>query len=122
MALITIDSSPLPNPTSYKVTLADLDSGNTRRTENGLLKRSRVRSNIYSIEVGWEGVTKAQLQSITDALSPEKFQVTFFDPTQSANTTISAYASDRSGELSSVIDEAKPEETYWNVSVSLVEY
>lgn len=122
MALITVDGVALSNPTSYKVTWSDLDSDNTKRTETGVLRRSRVRANVYKIDISWTAITKAQLKIITDALSPEKFSVMFFDPTQSITTTTDMYASDRTGALSRNMDESRPDQSYWDLTVSLIEF
>ena len=43
-AMITIGNTELPAPTDYTVTLQDLDSESTRRTEAGTLIRDRVRA------------------------------------------------------------------------------
>ena len=49
MALITIGSTDMPAPTKYSVTLQDIDSANTARTETGELVRDRVRADRKSV-------------------------------------------------------------------------
>ena len=47
MAMIRIDGVDLPAPIEYSVSLHDIDSENTRRTEAGTLKRYRARPGVY---------------------------------------------------------------------------
>lgn len=121
MALIKIGSTSLPDPVKYSVTLQDIDSENTRRTEAGTMTRDRVRAGVYKIQVAWK-VTKTQLKTITDAISPAQFSVTFFDPTTSTNPTKYMYSGDRTGKLILLKDPNNPGESLWELSTSLIEY
>src|SRR5690554_58142 len=114
MALITIGSTELPAPVEYSVSLQDIDSENTRRTEAGILTLDRVRAGVYKIQVAWK-VTKTQLKTITDAISPAKFSVTFFDPTTSTSPTKSMYCGDRDANL--VLNKVSPGDSRWELSV-----
>jgi hypothetical protein len=116
-AMITVGSTHLPNPIEYSVTLQDIDSENTKRTETGLLNRDRVRAGVYKIQATWL-VTKAQLSLITDALAPDQFSVTFFDPTTATKPTKSMYSGDRTGNLKYYDGN----NDLWELSVSLIEY
>ena len=117
MALITIGSTPLPDPVEYSVTLQDIDSENTRRTESGILTRDRVRAGVYKIQVAWK-VNKADLKKITDAVAPAKFSVTFFDPTTSSNPTKDMYVGDRTANLIHL----ESGQSLWELTLSLIEY
>ncbi len=119
MALIQINGVDMPPPVEYSVSLQDIDSENTRRTETGVLQRDRVRAGVYKIEVKWL-VTKTQLKTITDALKPAKFSVMFFDPTTSTNPTRSMYCGDRNADL--VLNKENPDKSLWELSTSLIEY
>lgn len=121
MAMISINGVDLPTPTEYSVALQDIDSDNTRRTEAGILTRDRVRAGVYKIEVAWK-ITKAQLKTITDAISPAKFSVTFFDPTTSSTSTKDMYCGDRGGKMMNCFNPAIPGENMWEFSTSLIEY
>lgn len=118
--MINIDGVDLPSPVEYSVSLQDIDSENTRRTETGVLQRDRVRAGVYKIQVKWR-VTKAQLKTITDALKPAKFSVTFFDPTTSTTPTRYMYCDDRNADLI-YYKEGSPDESLWELSTSLIEY
>jgi len=119
MAMIRIDGVDLPAPVEYSVSLQDLDSENTKRTETGVLQRDRIRAGVYKIQVKWR-VTKAQLKIITDALKPAKFSVTFFDPTTNTNPTRQMYCGDRTADL--IKNSSNPDESVWDLSTSLIEY
>ena len=117
MALITIGTTPLPDPAEYSVTLQDIDSENTRRTEAGVLTRDRVRAGVYKIQATWK-VNKTGLKKITDAVSPAKFSVTFFDPTTSTNPTRPMYVGDRTARLIHL----ESGQSFWELTLSLIEY
>jgi hypothetical protein len=117
MALITIGTTPLPDPAEYSVTLQDIDSENTRRTEAGVLTRDRVRAGVYKIQATWK-VNKTDLKKITDAVSPAKFSVTFFDPTTSSNPTKDMYVGDRTANLIHL----ESGQSLWELTLSLIEY
>jgi hypothetical protein len=119
MALISIGSTDLPDPVEYSVTLQDLDSENTKRTETGLLSRDRVRAGVYKIQATWK-VKKTDLMTITTALAPAKMSVTFFDPTSSENVTKDMYSGDRSGNL--IFMAKNPDDSLWEFSTALIEY
>jgi hypothetical protein len=121
MAIITVGSTPLPNPKEWKVKRADLDSENTTRSETGVLTRDRIRAGVYSISVSWENITKTQLKTITDAVAGTSFQVTFFDPTTSSHPTITAYASDKDGELA-YFDGTDEANSLWNLSFNIIQF
>jgi hypothetical protein len=120
MALIKINGIDMPAPTKLNVTLQDIDSENTQRTETGLLTRDRVRAGVYKLSITWL-VTTANLKKITDAVSAAKFSVTFFDPTTNSNPTKDMYSGDRAGDLKHY-DQKDPSKSYWEISFNLIEY
>ena len=120
MAMITIGSTDLPNPSDYDVTRSDLDSDNTTRSETGVLTRDRVRAGIYSIKCTFK-VTKTQLKSITDAISGASFSMTFFDPTTSSSPTITAYAGNRSAKLIKY-KTGDEDNSRWELSVDFIQF
>ena len=117
MALIKIGSTSLPDPVEYSVTLQDIDSENTRRTEAGILTRDRVRAGVYKIQATWK-VNKTDLKIITDAVKPAQFAVTFFDPTTSTNPTRPMYVGDRMARLIHM----ESGQSLWELTLSLIEY
>lgn len=120
MAMITVGSVKLPNPTSYKVKGSDLDSESTERNELGYMQRDRVRANIRRIDVSWN-VSKAEYQIIAAAIAPSEFPVTFFDPDSGPMRTATMYASDRDGSLTVYVDENEPDKSRWVLACALIE-
>ena len=121
MALITIGGVALPKTSSYKVTSSDLDGENTTRDEAGYIQRDRIRAGVRRIDATWN-ISKAAYQAIAAAVAPARFSVTFFDPASASMQTAYMYAGDRGGDLVVHLDEAHPENSRWELSVSLVEY
>ncbi len=117
MAMIKIGTIELPAPTDYTVTLQDIDSESTRRTEAGTLIRDRVRAGVYKIQATWK-VNKTDLKTITDAVKPAKFTATFFDPTTSSNPTKDMYVGDRTANLIHL----ESGQSLWELTLSLIEY
>jgi hypothetical protein len=120
MAMITIGATPLPNPAKYSVDLQDLDSDNTARSETGVLTRDRVRAGVYSVKCTFK-VSKTQLKTITDAIAPASFSMTFFDPTTGTNPTITAYAGNRSCDLVGYKTGAESA-SRWELSVDFIQF
>jgi hypothetical protein len=120
MAIISIGGTNMPSPSKYSVIMQDIDSENTGRTETGLLIRDRVRAGVYKIQVSWQ-VEHSQIKTITDAITSDKFQVTFFDPTSNTNKTCDMYCGDRSGELIRYMAD-NPSKSLWEITTSLIEY
>ncbi len=120
MSIIRVNGIDLPGPTKYNVSLQDIDSSNTGRTETGILIRDRIRQGVYKITVTWL-VKHSQLRIITDAISPAKFLVSFFDPTTGTTPTRDMYCGDRNGELKHY-DVNNPPNSLWEISTSLIEY
>lgn len=120
MALIKISSADVKTPSGYKVLWQDLDTQNSVRNESGVLTRERVRSGVYKIEAQWDNITKTELKTITDAITNVSFEVEFFDPTSSTQTTATMYAGDRNAEMVNSADAYTDKR--WNFSVNLIEY
>lgn len=123
---ITQNGVKIPNPSSYSVTLSDVDL-NSQRASNGVLNRNRVRSNIYSVQCGWDWLSDDELDKLLGAIADAKFSLTFRDPlhkltTQSGSgyTTAYVYASgDKQCELVTTQNE---QVDYWRFSVTFIEY
>lgn len=124
-----VDGIKIPNPSSYKVTMTDVDDF-AQRSQKGVLDRHRVRSNVYSIECSWDWLSDAELDKLLAAMQAEKFTLKFRNPLYKATTatqsdpggytTCTVYAeSNKSAELVTTDDETRD---YWKFSCSFVEY
>lgn len=114
---IKVGGVTLPAPSTYKVSLSDLDKDSSRN-EKGKLKRQRIRSQVYKIESTWK-IPVSQAKVIVDAFSPKEFSVTFFDVTSGNYITKSMYAGDKTAEVLQPKD--KKEDTYLHFACNLIE-
>lgn len=113
--ILTIGGVVLPAPMTYSVEYSDLDSPNTGRSEDGLLHRVRVRSEIAKIKVGWKQLTTEKANIILNAIASESLSVTYYFGTQK---TATMYAGNKSCELIRVnYGQGK-----WNISFDLIEF
>lgn len=116
--MITIDGVDLPTPSKFKITRADLDSGDTHRNELGYLQRDRVRQGLYKLELEFIG-TSPEIHTIESAISPVAVNVTF--PTPTGRITRRMYAGDRNGP-EMVKNDKVTDKIYWRLSFNLIEY
>ncbi len=117
--LMWIDGTLMPAPRTYTVSLQDLDSSDSGRSETGVMYRNRVRSSVYKIQATWR-LTRSDLAKLVRAITPESFSARFFDPNTLTIPTKTMYAGDRSSEL--VLNDDNSNETWWDFSVNLIEY
>ena len=105
MDILKVDGVALPAPHSYTVTLNDLDSADTGRTEDGVAK----------ISVQWKALSTADCAAILNATAPDQFTVQyFFGQTRTAQM----YAGTRTTQLRA----AREGQAVWEVGVELVEF
>ena len=117
--LIYIGGTLMPPPKTYNVSLQDLDSEDSGRSETGKLYRNRVRADVYKIQATWR-VNCTDLKKIVDAISGASFSVRFFDPNTARIKTCTMYAGDRSSAM--VLNSDTAAETKWDFSVNFIEY
>lgn len=117
MSLIKINSIEMPPPTAggYTVTLQDLDSENTTRSETGILNRDRIRAGVYKIACKWFVNTK-DLEKIMSAIKDEQFNVTFYFGGN--YITAKMYAGDKTNSLVTHKDGFD----WWDVSCNFTQY
>ena len=115
MTIINIDGINLPSPIEYQVTLADIDSDNSGRSDSGYMSRDRVRSNICSISISWAYLTIDELNTIITQISKESFTVKYF---YGDYRTATMYSGDKDIEMKYIDNQ----EQRWNLSASLIEY
>lgn len=117
--LIYIGGVLMPSPKSYAVSLQDLDSDDSGRSETGKMYRNRIRAGVYKIQATWR-VDRDELKKIVDAVAAASFPVKFFDPNTASTKTCTMYAGDRSSTMVLNCDTAA--ETLWDFSVNFIEY
>lgn len=113
--ILTIDGVVLPAPMVYSVEYNDLDSDDTGRSEDGMLHRTRVRSRVAKIKVGWEQLTTENLELILNAIEPDSFSVVYYFGT---TKTATMYA----GNQSCALRRVNGGKALWNLSFNLIEF
>ncbi|MDO5398245.1 MAG: hypothetical protein Q4G33_09970 [bacterium] len=98
MALITINGTALPEPSSYDAKIVDLvDNG---RNAYGTFVGNVIRSNVASVEAKWLYLSAAEwseiLQLIKSDFTPS---VTFYDMASGTWVTRTMYPGDRTGAM-----------------------
>ena len=103
VAIQTVDNTaPAIEPIQdgYKITKSDLYSDSTgRSSETGYMMRYKIRSNVVSIELQYEG-TEAQISSIEALYSGSTLSVCYRD--NGSYVTKNMYPSDRNKEIDSL--------------------
>lgn len=115
MAYLLIDGVTLPAPLPYEPEYADLDSENSGRGEDGVMKRDRVRAGVVNLAVSWQFLTDAQMTTVINALSPASFDFTFRAHT--GLTTKRGYCSHKKAKVA-FMDGAVP---FWHVQAAIIE-
>lgn len=114
-AMIQIDGVDMPDPSTFKIKEADLDSSDTKRNEEGYIQRDRIRQGIRTITLEWRGLTGSDATKVIKAVSPASFVVSF--PDTDGRKSVRMYAGDRTKEC--INTGIGPR---WNVSFDNVEF
>lgn len=121
MFFLKINGKELPTPSYYAVDSDDIDSADSRRSdETGIMHRRRLREGVKVCTVKWilNGAQTAELQAL---LSETELEVTMLDPSAAEYYECVMFAS----ELKSVFyqqQNGSPFASYWEVSCRLTEY
>lgn len=123
MTLMEVNGKALPAPVSdgYTITLSDIDSSNTGRSESGVMFRDRMRAGVYKLEVTWEMPLK-ELTEVLSIISPAKFRMKFFDITTGSFVTRDMYVGDRSGSILNYLDEGDTDSAMCQLTCNFVEF
>lgn len=115
-------SDYIPNPSSYKVMMSDVDLDDKRST-TAKLNRNRVRQNVYSVTCGWDRLNETQMNRLLEACQEEMFSLKFRDPLNIKTrytTKQEMYAdANKEAELTSVEDDTRD---YWSITLTFIEY
>lgn len=115
MTLIFLNGVAMPAPTSYDVSLADIQAANSGRNDNGIMTMDVIRTDVATINVGWEMLTTAELELITNGIKPAEITVKYY---YGGYKTATMYKGDRKIDLRRT-DEKDPR---WDISFTLIEY
>lgn len=124
MALMTVGSTALKEPTKYDIVKADLDSENSYTSETGVLVRDMIRANHVTINVSWDFLTETEMQAIASLISNgvDHFSLTYYDYFTGVTKTGTFYSSDRSGNAIAVRRRVQDGYERYSLSTSLIEF
>ena len=119
--MLYIDDTRMPNPSKYDITMSDLDSSESSRSESGILLRNRIRQGVLKIALAWT-VRGDKVATILKAIEPAEFSVRYFNPRTGEYGNAQMYASDRSCVMKLYSEGMDISEILWEVSFNLIEY
>lgn len=115
MALIKVGAIDLPTPSEFSVGIMDLSRA--ERNAKGELKIDRIATK-RKLEMSWEYLSRTDLQTIFNAVSPIFFTVEYMDPQTNANRTGTFYCGDRTAGM---IDFINGVPRYKGIKFNLIE-
>lgn len=118
MALVTVNGTAFPTPSSYNGTTSTIvDSG---RNVNGVIVSDVIREDVAKVSLTWKYLTKAQWAEILTALSGFYVDVKFFNQSSGKYETRQMYPGDREAEMF-MLDKTGEPKAWLNCSVNLIE-
>lgn len=94
MAILNIGGADMPDPTTFKPLLADIDLASARMAD-GSLVRKRVYAGKRSFRVFYLYLSLADCSTLLTAIKPASFTVICPDPETGANGNFTMYSSNK---------------------------
>ena len=117
MTYLKFDGTDLPLPTSYEVTMSDVEADSGGETEAGTTQRDMVRLGVVSIAVTFQ-VTQKWLRLLTGFKQREKISVDYFDTETGEMKRTEMYVKG----FRSKLEKDTSYKGLWTVSFTLKEY
>lgn len=123
MSLLAVNGVELPNPSTYDIEKADLDSENSYTSETGKLVRDVILFNHVTINVEWEHLTREQMAVINSCLNGEQkeFTLHYYDYYTATVESDKFYVYNRSGKGIRVKRYANYGYEHYSVSTQLIQ-
>ncbi len=121
MCFLAVNGTALPVPSYYRVDNDDIDSADSKRSdETGMMHRRRLRNGVRTCEVKWilDGMSA---KGLCEDLSEPLLAVTLLDPASAGYVQCDMYAKN----LTSVFyqqQNGSETKSWWELSCTLVEY
>lgn len=96
MAIVTVGSTALPDPSKMSVSV--LDISNAERNANGLMTIDRVATK-RKISIEWPALSPANMSTILGAITSIFFSVSYPDPLTGSVQTKTFYVGDRTAPM-----------------------
>ncbi|ATP40695.1 hypothetical protein CSE16_11905 [Solibacillus sp. R5-41] len=90
--MIKIDGKEIPTPSDYQVGIMDISKAERNARGDMIIERIATKRKI---ELGWKYLSKSDLQTVMNAVSPVFFSVSYIDPLTSSQKTGTFYSGDR---------------------------
>jgi len=114
-----VNGVQMPSPVNTDPTRSDLDSdASGRSSDNGVMIRVVIRSEVRQLEVKHEMLTKAELRTVLTALKPASVAFTYTDGYETI--TVNGYAQEKKYPCRYYEDDTD-EGSYWDLSFTFVE-
>lgn len=113
--MIKINGVELPTPTDYTVGIQDLSKA--ERNANGTMIIERIATK-RKLELSWKYLSKEQLSSVFNLVSPVFFIVSYIDPQVGGLKTGTFYCGDRSA---GALDFINGKIRYKDIKFSIIE-
>lgn len=95
MAMLIIDGVALPEPSEFSWGHQDVSDSDSGRTEDTIMHKNRIGQKV-TLSLGWNNITPDVAHAVLNAVQPEYFNITYFDPLEGQDTTKTFYVGDRS--------------------------
>ncbi len=95
MAILKINGVDMPDPSSFSVSIMDIDDETTTRNAQGDLTRDRIATK-RKLNCEWPPLTMSESSKLLKAVRNVFFQVEYPDPMEGARITKIFYVGDRS--------------------------
>lgn len=118
MAFIKINTTELPMPSTFEVTIQDYDSSEAGRNSTGQLFRDRLAVK-EKISISWKVLDAQQMSLILNATSDVFFTVRYFSPKLADYRTATMYVGDRTSAM--YCFQSNGNILYRDFSISLIE-
>lgn len=113
--MVKINGVELPTPSDYLVSIQDLSKA--ERNANGTMIIERIATK-RKLELSWKYLSKEQLSSLFNLVSPVFFTVTYIDPQTGGLKTGTFYCGDRSA---GALDYINGKIRYKDIKFNLIE-
>jgi len=92
--LLRVNGRKLPDPSEFEWGLQDISASDSGRTQDTMMHKNRVGQK-RTIQVAWNGPTRATCAEILQAVNPEYFTVEYPDLMSGEQETRTFYVGDR---------------------------
>ena len=84
---------------SLKVGFESLNSEDSGRTDDGVMRLNWIFRKVRKVEITMPPITSADVSALLDLVQGQEYNLTYFDPLDNAEKTITVYTSNSSADL-----------------------